>query len=100
MREMYGHRIALTGPHWNREWKSFNHLPLEPHIGTAAKLWGLFSLLRTLLTPPRLLKDFHGEERGRLLRWVAKDFVQLRFAESPRAEARRLSWLCAPSAER
>jgi hypothetical protein len=28
MREMYGHRIALTGPHWNREWKSFNHLPL------------------------------------------------------------------------
>ena len=33
---MFGHRIALTGPRWNREWKSFNHLQLEPHIGTAA----------------------------------------------------------------
>ena len=39
---MYGHRIALTGPHWNREWKSFNHLPLEPHTVTGQSYEGSF----------------------------------------------------------
>ena len=56
MRGMYGRCIALTDAHLNREWKSFNHLTLEPHSTTAAKLGVLFSMLHSLLPLPEVRK--------------------------------------------